>query len=208
MRKFLIIAFIFIFLLIFKTTVVAQDQPEGFYASTVDFVMPEALDAEAMYEFIFEVTNNAVAEREKADWIKQVDLMMPSQEYVVDENELTAPNPLYGDTDDVTEIDRWEVSFDSNTSTITWQCFGVVTSAEYGDIREGDTLSFSFVATTDVNEDGIATDGFNWILYSDEGNMVSGTSYIGEDSLDDDDNDDDNDDNNNDDDSGGGGCGC
>jgi hypothetical protein len=182
---------------------------DDFFSSTLKFDSPAALEAEQEYEFVFTVTNASVEEPEKSDWINQVDLTMPSQDYVVNEEELSAPVPLYGDTGDEFEIDRWEVSFDPNTSTITWQCFGVVTSINYGDIREGDFLSFQFVATTDAVPTGTIESeiGFDWILYSDEGNMVTGTSYIGQD---DDDDDDDNDTvpGDDDDDSGGGGCGC
>jgi hypothetical protein len=182
---------------------------DGFFASTVEFTSPDALDPNEEYEFIFEVTNNALLDPDqKGDWINQVDLSMPSGDYVVDENELTAPVPLYGDTGDETEIEKWEVSFDPNTVTITWQAFGVVTSANYGDIREGDVLPFQFVATTDSTPTGTLESGigFNWVLYSDEGNTVSGTAYIGDEGPADDDDDDT--DSGDDDDDSGGGCGC
>lgn len=196
------------------TTVDDDDDTAGddddFFASTVEFTSPEALDPDQEYQFFFEVTNNAVLNPdEKGDWINQVDLSMPSSDYVVNEGELEAPEPLHGDTGDETEIEKWEVSFDPNTVTITWQAFGVVTSADYGDIREGDVLTFNFVATTDSIPTGTLESGvgFNWVLYSDEGNMVNGTAYIGEDIVDDDD-DDDTTPSGDDDDDSGGGCGC
>jgi hypothetical protein len=183
---------------------------DDFFNSSLEFDSPTALEADKEYEFIFTVTNTAVEGDEKADWINQVDLTMPSQDYAVNEAELDAPDPLYGNTGDEFEIDRWEVSFDPNTSTISWQCFGVVTSVNYGDIREGDFLSFQFLATTDSVPTGtVESDiGFDWILYSDEGNMVTGTAYIGTEGPDDDDDDDDDVAGDDDDDSGGGGCGC
>jgi hypothetical protein len=184
---------------------------DDFFNSTLEFDSPTVLEADKEYEFIFTVTNTAVEGTEKADWINQVDLTMPSQDYAVNESELTAPDPLYGNTGDDFEIDRWEVSFDPNTSTISWQCFGVVTSVNYGDIREGDFLSFQFVATTDSVPTGTVDSdvGFDWILYSDEGNMVTGTAFIGAETPGGDDDDDDTVDiGDDDDDSGGGGCGC
>ena len=171
-----------------------------FYESTVEFTNPLALDADTQYEFTIVVTNAATPGEKKGDWINQVDLTMASQDYIVDDENLTAPSPLYGDTGDETEIDRWEASFDANTATITWQAFGVVTSVAYGDIREGDFLSFQFVATSD----SVPTDGFLWVLYTDEENFVSGTAYVGEE-PDDDDTADDDDSGDDDDDSG---CGC
>ena len=178
------------------------DDDDDFFASTLVFDSPTALDPETEYEFQFTVTNNAIADdEEKAEWIKAVDLTLPSQEYLLDETDLTAPEPLYPE-----ETERWEVEFDANSSTISWQCFGVVTSVNYGDIREGDFLSFQFIATTDSVPTGTYESevGFNWVLYGDNENVVPGTSYIGEEPVDDDDDtlgDDD-------DDSGGGGCGC
>ena len=153
-----------------------DDAGGTFYDSTVEFTNPPALEADTQYEFTINVTNATMLGEEKGDWIYQVDLTMASQDYVVSEEELTAPAPLYGATGDDTEIDRWEASFDVNTATITWQAFGVVTTVNIGDIREGDFLPFQFVATAD----SVPSDGFMWVLYSDEGNVVSGTAYINE----------------------------
>ena len=180
-----------------------DDADEGFFASSVMFTEPAALEPNAELFFQISVTNAAVADTGKGDWINQVDLTMPSQDYVVDEAILTAPDPLHGATGDDTEIDKWVVSFDPTTVTITWAVMAAVSSANYGDIREGDTLAFEFTATTDAD----ATDGFDWVLYSDEGNIVTGTAYV-EDQDDDDDDDDDDDNNDDNDDDDDGGCGC
>ena len=87
-----------------------------------------------------------------------------------------APEPLHDDT-----TARWDVIYEWNDSTISWQAVGLATSSA-GDIRGGEELSFDFIAVT--NSD--ATDGFAWILYSDEGNTVYGTAYVGEGTGDDD----------------------
>ena len=173
-----------------------------FFDSSVEFTNPLALEPETPYEFTILVTNNATLGEEKGDWINQVDLILPSQDY--SEPELEEPAPLYGDTGDDYEIDHWEASFDANTATITWQAFGVVTSVAYGDIREGDSLSFQFVATTDA----VPSNTFLWVLYSDEGNTVNGEACPGGCDDDDDAVDDDDAAGDDDDDDDSGGCGC
>jgi hypothetical protein len=151
-----------------------------FEDSTLDFFNPTALDAEVEYLFEFIVENKATPiEGEKLNWIKAVELTLPSGYTVNEEDEeaLTAPDPLHSpevEEDPELQIDRWEVMFDPDSTTITWQAFGVVTSVEFGDIREGETLPFAFKATTDA----VPTDGFAWVLRGDEGVDVSGISYI------------------------------
>ena len=230
-RTVFILLLLFSFILVMSSVAMAQDDDDDndttgdddsadddsaddddFYSSELYFESPSALEPSETYEFMFTVVNHAIAPDDKGivkgDWINQVDLTMPSTDYLVDESQLTAPIPLYGDTGDETEIEKWEVSFDHNTTTITWQAFGVVTSVNYGDIREGDFLSFQFVATTDAEPTGTweSETPFLWVLYSDEGNTVAGEAYIGE-QIDDDDDDNDADKGDDDDDSGGG-CGC
>ena len=175
-----------------------DETEDGFFASTLEFTEPTALEANTQLLFTFVVTNNAVAGETKGDWINQVDLAMPSLDYVVDEEALAAPDPLNGDTGDDYEIDQWEVQFDPTTVTITWSTLCTVTSMNYGDIREGESLAFQFTATTDAD----ATDGFAWVLYSDEENIHTGTAYI-EGAPDDDDDTGDDDEDDDDD-----GCGC
>ena len=178
-----------------------DDDDSDFFDSTIGFDLPTCLEPNTDYEFNFTVYNNAVDLSEKANWIYMVDLTMPSADFVVDETNLVAPTPLHLD------IDRWEASFNPTANTITWQCFGVVTSAEIGDIRVQDSLSFQFYATSD--DTAGADSGFEWVLYGDEGDNVYGTAYI-DGSCDDDDDDDDTGSGGDDDDDGGsaGGCGC
>jgi len=210
-----------------------DDSGTTFMDSTLDFTSPQAIEASTEYEFIFDVTNKAMplkADQEKQEWIKKVDLAMPTADYAVNQDALVAPDPLHGDASEGDyRIDHWDVLFNPDTNAITWTAFGVATSVEYGDIREGDVLSFTFKATTDA----IPTDGFAWTPYGDMGDNVNGIAYIVEqgddddsgpdddDTGDDDDDtgvDDDNDTSADDDsghgptdddnDSGGGGCGC
>ena len=185
-----------------------DDVAASFADSSVTFTAPDALEANTEITFEFQVFNAApVPEGDDAGiGIKQVDLVLPSADYVYADEQPAAPMPLHPD-----KVAKWEVSFDSANQTITWQTFGVVSTEEFGDIREQDVLTFSFVATTD----GGPTDGFAWTLYGDDtaGSTVSGTWFFGDDDTTDDDivdddtvPDDDNDDNN--DSGGGGGCGC
>jgi hypothetical protein len=177
---------------------------DDFFSSTVVFTEPAVLDPEAELLFEINVTNNAQVGADKGDWVNQVDLTMPSTAYLVDEETLAGPAPLHGATGDDTEIDKWEASFDPTTATITWATLTVVSSANYGDIREGESLAFEFTATTDAD----ASDGFDWVLYSDEGPIVTGTAYVeaqGDDDTGDDDDTAGDDDDDDDDDSG---CGC
>jgi len=178
---------------------------DDFMASTLVFDAPTALEAETPYDFEFTVTNGATFNGdtdEKGEWIFGVDLSMPSSDYVVDESDLKGPTPLHGTVSEGDyQILSWDASFDPTSTTITWQCFGVVTSANYGDIREGEMLSFQFSATTDA----AATDGFHWVLHGDLGTDVEGDAYI---NGGDDDNDDNDDSSKGDDDDSGGGCGC
>ena len=173
--------------------------------ATLEFVNEtgDELVAEEYYEFEIHVINNEeYSATEKGEWIYKVELSMPSTAYAVEldttaEYPIPVPDAKYEDTD------HWESEFDPSSSTITWQSFGVVTSANYGDIREGDMMVFNFIATTDEE----ATDGFHWMLYSDEGTEAEGVAYYG---SGDDDDDDDNDDlpPSGDDDDDSGGCGC
>ena len=155
-----------------------DDDSDNFYDSTVIITDPTEIVPLTTYIFSITVVHGAPAGSPRMDWIYQVDLSMPSQNYVVDEMSLDAPDPLHP-----TETDSWEVQFEPSTSTITWQSFSLVTSANNGDIRDGEMLGFQFVATTD----DAPSDGFSWSLSGDMGGQVSGIAYIGGDDDDDDD---------------------
>jgi len=193
----------------------ADDDSAGFENSSLHFTSPDNMLAEVTYKFDLTVNNASMyveGEGKTGEWIYQFDLSMPSKEFQVDESQLTAPDPpLHGSpAEGEYQILRWESNFDSSSATITWQCFGVVTSANYGDIREGEALSFQFVATTDSGDGQEPTDGFPWKLYGDLGSIVEGVAWINDPNQDDDTGDDDDDDIHQDDDdsNGGGGCGC
>lgn len=164
--------------------VMDDDDSTSFNDSTVEVIEPTELPPDTMLLFSFLVTNMEQPGGGKGEWIYMVDLSMPSANYMVEEASLTAPDPLYP-----SETDRWEVSFDPNTVTISWQAMGLSTSVEYGDIREGDNLTFEFEAITDAD----ATDGFLWTLFGDMGTAVSGVVYVTDGSDDDDDDSDDDD---------------
>ena len=169
-----------------------DDDVEPGFDATVEFIEPQALEPEWEGLFSFRVTYNEEVAKglRQEEWINKVDLMMPSTEYEVDEENLTAPDPIHGGTGDEYEILKWEVGYDPTSVTITWESVCVTTSpVHYGDIHEGDFLDFEFRAK--VDED--ATDGFMWTLHGDLGTVLSGKALIGEQEEDDDDDNDDDD---------------
>ena len=185
--------------------VVADDDAAGttFEDSTVTFTNPAAIDANTQYTFEFQVFNAAqeVTKGEKGIWINKVEMVLPSEEYVLaEEGQPIEPDCLHSEY-----CDYWEAIFDYSNNVITWQSFGMVTTVEYGDIREQDVQTFSFIATTDAGP----TDGFAWTLWGDDESFVEGEWEFGgvvdDDTIEPDD-DVDVDDDGDDDDSGG--CGC
>jgi len=222
-KKFLWMALILSFVLAFSTVAFAQSDDDAgdddvvvdddaagttFEDSTVIFTNPAELDANAEYTFEFQVFNAAQAATDKGEkgiWINKVEVVLPNTEYILagEDDQPMAPDCLNsGDY-----CDYWEAIFDSTNNMITWQSFGMVTTVEYGDIREQDVQTFSFIATTDAGP----TDGFAWTLWGDDGSFVEGIWDFG---VDDDDTDIDDDITPDDDDSGdsgdddSGGCGC
>jgi hypothetical protein len=187
-----------------------DDDATSFEDSFLDFTAPDGLEADTAYDFeltVFNMAPQTDSTEKVGEWIYAVDLTMPNPDgYAVDVENLGAPTPLHsGAAEGMYEISHWEANFDPNSATITWQAFGVVTSAEYGDIRENETLQFAFTATTDAD----ATDGFGWTLFGDYGTDVQGVAYINDGTPDDDDTDDDDDAvASDDDDDSSGGCGC
>jgi len=178
----------------FAAAVFAVDDKEDatFEDSYVEFTSPESLEPDTTYLFSFTVFNaeESVCDP-KCEWIYKVSLIMPSTDYDVNVSELDAPDPMHGDiSEGQYKIERWEAQYNINSSTISWQCFGAVTTANYGDIREGEVLDFEFIVTTDEQ----ATDGFMWTLYDDTGEWDGG--------------DDDTDEGRYDEDEDNGGCGC
>jgi len=166
----------------------------NFDGSEVLIDAPNNLTPNTTYDFTFTVYNNATAP--DGEWIHQVSMTMPSQDYIVDEVYILAPNPLHPDV-----VDYWETGFNPSNVTITWLVSGVVTETIIGDIREGEQLSFTFRATTDMD----TTDGFFWKLHGDKGGVIGGMAWVGDaddddvvdddDAMDDDDFFDDDDDN-------------
>jgi len=177
------------------------------FAATVEFSTPDALEAETAYDFRFTVANTTSAEIRR--WIFDVEMFLPTANYVLDEENLTAPEALHGGTWEASKMEDTE-----NISGIKWMFTGVVTSESYGDIREGESLDFAFTATTDAE----STDGFDWRLIAYDENAeeyeLYGTAYIygGDDDVDDtgagDDSLGDDDLSGGGDDDSGGGCGC
>lgn len=202
-KKFLLMALVLTFGLAISAVAYAQDDDAAdttFDDSTVEFTAPDALEANQLYTFTFEVFNAAMVDEEveKGIWIRQVDLTLPEGYAYADEAEQPdAPACLH----EGEYCDRWETTFDSTGNKITWQSFGQVTTVEYGDIREQDVQTFSFIATTDAGP----ANAFAWTLTGDDGSVVEGESSIG---GDDDDVTPDDDASDDDDDDDSGGCGC
>lgn len=177
------LAFALLFTTFSAATAQVDDDDDDIYTSGVEFLTPSDLQPSTQYNFSFMAVNGAAPSYYSREWIYQVDLVLPSDDYVLDETNLTAPNPLHP-----ADVQKWEVEFDYNNTMISWMTVaGHVSSGEVGDIRESESLMFEFVATTDSE----ATDGFFWWLTTDQGTVINGISYIGDGPLaDDDDNDD------------------
>lgn len=197
-KKFLLIALMMAAVFAMSGMVMAQDDDatEVFgLTGTANGESSVALVAGTDYEFAFDVFNTSGGDVA----IKKVDITLPNTNYVM--GTYAAPDAIHSDME-------WTVEFDETTGTISWESSGTgaMSSAEIGDIAEGDMLTFSFMATTD----DAATDGFAWLLTGDDAGatFVSGVWYFGgtdddvtppdDDTVGDDD-DDDND---------SGGCGC
>ncbi|MCC6160393.1 MAG: hypothetical protein IT350_20240 [Deltaproteobacteria bacterium] len=179
----------------------ADDDAADEFAADVFFTAPDALEPDTTYDFAFEVHNNTVA-GDTQRWILQVDMFMPSANYAVNTDDLSAPDALH-DGEWTAEADETP----DGVPGIRWIYNGLTTSESYGDIREGEYLSFAFSASSD----GDATDGFDWRVVADSGDELSGVAYINEaddDDTDDDSGDDDAADGDDDDDDDSGGCGC
>ncbi len=166
---------------------------EGF-DGTLEFMSPDALAPNSEYNFEFRVTNTTSAEVDGDHWIYLVEIYMPSPEYAIN-GELMSPTALH-DGDWTAEL----LEDVTDSPGIRWMHSSVVTSAAFGDIREGEYLDFAFTATSDAE----GSDGFDFRLVTQNDDFVTGTAYVGDEPDDDDTTDEGDDDDDDDDD----GCGC
>ena len=182
-----ILAVSMVMVFVFAGAVMAQE--DAFHLEgSADGDYPVDLAPTTEYEFAFEVFNDAGGDVA----IKTVSITLPTTSYVL------------GDYDEMIEGVRdgfqWQGTFDEDTATLEWATFGPGSSAELGDIQEGDMLTFAFFATTDEE----ATDGFAWVLTGDDNGATTASGVLwfsGDDGpIDGDDDDDDDDDDS--------GCGC
>jgi hypothetical protein len=189
----------------------------GFYNSMVGFTRPEQLLPDTDLTFEISVTHGGADTKAlHTEWIYQINLQMPSEKYHVYDDTISTPVPLHGGATDSYKIDRWESYYDPMSSSVSWQSFAAATPwNNTGDIREGESMLFSFNAKTDPD----GSDGFLWTLFGDMGSQISGITYLSPPVGDDDDKDDDDDDEANDggdfedseeedSDDDGSGCGC
>ena len=151
------------------------------FSSEAEAVSPGAIAPLTQYEFSFVVHNtssNSYVQR----WIGTVDLFMPSMGYVVDLDNVSEPDGLHFGT--------WQFAYYEayGRQHLTWRNLGMWRTF-FGDIREGEHLEFSFIATTDEGP----TDGFQWKTIADSGEMAIGWFFVGiaDDDVDDDVDDDD-----------------
>ena len=134
---------------------------------------PVVLQASTMYAFAFDVFNTGGG----TEAIKQLDITLPNASYAVEEATLRAPTALHPDRG------AWTVTYATDTATLTWLFQGTVSSAELGDIDQGQDLVSPFRATTDA----AATDGFAWTLTGDAGTVVGPDVFYFNSSYNDDD---------------------
>ncbi|MBZ0273890.1 hypothetical protein K8I61_17765 [bacterium] len=191
----------------------ADDDDDDDFSAEVTFSSPTALEADSEYEFEFSVANTTSADVEGNHWVYLVEMFMPSPDYVIDSASVHTPDPLHPSDGDwnaqvIEDVD--------GTQGILWEFNNIATTAINGDIQEGESLDFSFMATTDAD----ATDGFPWRVVADSGLFDTGVAEIGGSADDDTDDDTDGDDDDaadddtdgepsgGDDDDDDGGCGC
>lgn len=195
-RKLLFIALAMTFT--FAASAMAQDDPFGLTGYADGNMPPLVLDNNTEYTFAFDVFNQSGGDVA----IQIVEITLPSDGYTLDEGDLEAPEALHPSEHE------WDVDYDDDNYTIKWESSGAGhnSTADLGDIREGEMLQFSFVATTDSNK--AATDGFAWTLTGDDNGETESSGFFefGEAAPDDDDDSSGDDDDNDDNDSGG--CGC
>ncbi len=129
---------------------------------------PLVLRADSRYQFAFVALNNAPAGNPIA--IRKVGITLPNASYGLNATSLDAPTAKHPDRG------SWTVYFDDSTATVTWVFQGAMSSAQVGDIDEGESLTFSLTATTDA----AGTDGFAWKLTGDDaaGACSSGTFWF------------------------------
>ena len=184
-QKLTIVTLVLVFA--FAATALAQEE-EFHVEGAADNQFPIDLAPNTEYEFAFDVFNDAGGDVA----VKEVSITLPSTSYTLGDYDMDLP----GLGDEFT----WEGEFDEDTATLNWVAIGPTSSAEMGDIREGEMLTFSFIAMTDTD----ASDGFSWVLRGDDGGAttLSGVFFFSgeDDDIDGDDDDDDDDDD--------GGCGC
>lgn len=160
---------------------------------------PVVLENNTEYEFAFEVFNTNGGDVA----IQKVEISLPNTNYALDSSALVAPEALHSGN-------VWTVDWVSDSATIAWESMGGKgSSAEVGDIREGEVLTFTFTATTDSAK--AASDGFPWTLTGDDNGatVVSDVwTFAGGDGDDDDTSGDDDSGDEGDDDDDDDSCGC
>ncbi len=149
-----------------------------FEDSAADFTSPEEIAPNTQYEFVLEVFNAAFPSTDKEDWINEVVLYLP-EGYWVNENEVFGPACLHPG-----EYCRenWHVQYDAAGNKITWWPGSQEPPDDWGDIREQETQTFRFPATTDY----VPIGEFFWLLRGDMGGEVSGSASISVEGADDD----------------------
>ncbi len=183
MKKLSIIVLVMAMVPAMSSLVFAQDDDYGDFDAAGDFLYPNALSANETYDFNFLVENTSDTINQSNNWICEVDIFMPSDDYELDEDFIADPDALHSG--------EWvgEIDYDAdNSAAITWMHSGLnASSSMVCDIHEGEGLEFAFRATTDTGP----RDGFEWRALSAGGDWVTGTAYVGAGADDDDDNADD-----------------
>lgn len=120
------------------------------------------LSANTIYDFDFQLWTTEGA----GEAIRKFVLTLPCAEYELDLATLVAPAPLIhaGETPGT-----WQVAFDAETHTITYEYFEADGAAGVGNIRARESLLFSFTATTNriPGNYGVASSNFGPTLVGD-----------------------------------------
>ncbi|MBZ0271210.1 hypothetical protein K8I61_04185 [bacterium] len=144
-----------------------DDTDVGEFAASLEITFPSTiLTPMTTYDFDFTVANTSTTHA--SHWINQVEIFMPTEDYAIDPANVASPDSLHGGG-------MWQAAIaKANEPHIRWDFLDGPTLSDVGDIREGESLDFSFRARTDPQ----GTDGFDYRIAADSGQFVADTAFV------------------------------
>ncbi|MBZ0271209.1 hypothetical protein K8I61_04180 [bacterium] len=140
---------------------------DGEFGASLGFTSPtQKLSPMTTYDFDFTVANTSTTHA--SHWINQVEIFMPTEDYAIDPANVSSPDSLHGGG-------MWQAAIaKANEPHIRWDFLDGPTLSPVGDIRETESLDFSFRARTDPQ----GTDGFDYRIAADSGQFVADTAFV------------------------------